>query len=129
MQRRTVVGRPRRPVERAQSVSDIGPQTAGMKSPRKVGRRALAAQPKALRRRGAARVRPGSPTAGPAAEGVFESRVLDEAGRGAVNGSVEAVTEAESPRESEQAVGVAGCVDPDAGERSEGQSPPLLEEH
>ncbi|MBI5717241.1 MAG: hypothetical protein HZC37_06090 [Burkholderiales bacterium] len=63
--------------------------------------------------------------------GPFESRALAGADRDRYvgNDSIEAVSEAETLRESEQAIGVAEWIDAETGEPAEGQSPPHLEEH
>lgn len=101
-----------------------------MTPPRKVSRRAAAVPPKAPRRRAATRA-----IGGPwAVEGAPSSGVEPWAVEGvepehaALVESVEAVSEAESPRESEQAVGLVGRADPEAGVPADGESPPHLEE-
>lgn len=122
-------GRPR-PIERAQSVRDAGPETARMKPQRKVGPRVSKTPPKPLRRRAAARVIIESPSAGPAPAVSFEPRapIGTEPDRVASDDGIEAVSEAEIRRESEQAVGVDGRAEPEAGAPSDSQSPPYLEE-
>ena len=102
-------------------------------------------RPKALRRRGAARVIPESPSAETAENlierpdgwywiaadshqefGPFETPLLARADRDRY--SEEAPSEGETVQEAEREIGIGEWIDAETGAPAEGQSPPFLEE-
>ena len=123
------------------------------KKPPAAAKKSPAARPAPLRRRGAARVIPESVPAEPGADetsllehpdgwywvapdgkqqfGPFETCSLARADRDRYGGGdgIETVSEAETLRESEQAIGISEWIDAETGAPAEGQSPPHLEEH